>query len=134
MVASDECSIPIVRSGSEVKVGHRSNDRNVVMANRVRAERGSTVPMMVTIIALISIVSVVLARSGQAFVERARVDVFADSVALATAGGGEVIGRAVADANGVDVVEVEERHDGSVRVEITYRGHRSIAAARLGPG
>lgn len=101
-------------------------------AGPTMSERASVVPLMAAVIAVCSLVIVTLGHMGGEVVDGARADVVADSVALATVGGGEMVGRTVAVANGARIVEVTDRGDRGVLVEIDHRGHRAISAARMG--
>lgn len=95
-------------------------------------ERASVVPLVAVVLFVTASLLVAVNRMGTTVVDRARADAYADSTALATAGGGDEVGISVMAANGAEMVAIERADDGTVRVTIEHRGHESTAAARVG--
>lgn len=97
-----------------------------------RNERGSAAWSVVVAMVMVMGMLAAVERIGSAMIDHARADAVADSVALATAGSGVDVGMAhrIAEANGASVIATSTAPDGTVTVEISYRGTRSTAAAR----
>lgn len=97
-------------------------------------ERASITPLMIVVLVVMVGLLAVIGRIGSNVIDSARADVYADSVALAAAGGDDATARAVADGNGARVEVIDRDPAGTTNVVVSYRGHTSRAAARLGPG
>lgn len=111
------------------------------MTPRVRAagrrDRGQAVPLVLAVVAVVVVLGAALAVLGRRAVDAAAARTAADAAALAGAAAGEVEARAIAEANGAELVEV--RADGldtvvTVRVgdrQVTARARRELALVDL---
>lgn len=95
-----------------------------------RTDRASIVPLIAVMMVTVTGVSITVGRTGRSLIDNARTDAVADSVALAAASGGATAGETVAIANGASVESFMVNDDGSVVVEVSLRGKRSISAAK----
>lgn len=94
-----------------------------------RDESGQVLPLIVLLIALIGMLSMYLARVGEAATSRARAQTAADAAALAGAAQGESAARDEAAANGGRLVSYREI-DGDVRVKVQVREAHAEARAQ----
>jgi hypothetical protein len=76
-----------------------------------RDDAGQTVPLAVAMLAIVTVALVALAPVGRALADRAHARTAADAAALAGAAEGEQAARALAGANGADLVEFERAGD-----------------------
>lgn len=95
-----------------------------------RRDAGQATPLLVVLIALMAVAGVALAELGGAAVAATRAQTAADAAALAGAAEGEAAARAVAAANGGELVA--HRRDGAVvAVEVRLGGARATARAEV---
>jgi D-alanyl-D-alanine carboxypeptidase/Putative Flp pilus-assembly TadE/G-like len=101
-----------------------------------RDDAGQTVPLAVAMLAIVAVALVALAPVGRGLADRAHARTAADAAALAGAAEGEQAARALAGANGADLVEFERAGDEvvvRVRVGDVDAYARARAAVRSAP-
>ena len=101
-----------------------------------RDDAGQTVPLAAAMLAIVTVALVALVPVGRALADRAHARTAADAAALAGAAEGEQAARALAGANGADLVEFERAGDEvvvRVRVGDVDAYARARAAVRPAP-
>jgi hypothetical protein len=94
-----------------------------------RSDGGQVTPLLAVAIALVAVMALGLAHMGRAVTERAQARTAADAAALAGAADGEDAARALAEANGAELVQYRH-HDDEVVVEVTVDGIGAYGRAR----
>lgn len=92
-------------------------------------ERAAVTPLIAAALVVAALTAGGIARIGGAVLHRARADAVADLVALGGVTGGPSGARAVASADGAELLALYVRGDTTV-VEVRVSGVRSVAAAR----
>lgn len=104
-----------------------------------RTERASAIPSALAVVVVGLLMTVGVARVGDASVRAARSAAVADLTALAAAHSGDVAASAdsaagrVASAGGAELVDVAARPDGALEVTVRSDGSTARAAAALAP-
>ena len=96
-------------------------------------ERGSVLPLMVVAVLLMGAIVVLIGRLGAAATDRAGARAAADAAALAGAADGEDSARALAAANGAEVIRFEVKGADAL-VEVRRGGARAVGRARRSAG
>jgi hypothetical protein len=94
---------------------------------------GQVVPLAAALVGLCCVALVALVPAARALDDRARARTAADAAALAGAADGEPTARAVAGANGADLLEIERNGD-EVVVQVRVGEVEAYARARSSPG
>lgn len=101
----------------------------VVVSEERRRERGSVAPLVALLAVMAGGLCLVLGQLGGTVQLRAAAQTAADAAALAAAAEGEDAGRALAAANGAEVLELE-LDEPEAQVRVRRRGVMSVARAR----
>jgi hypothetical protein len=102
------------------------------VGSRRPLERGSTVPVMLAVMAVIMIATLSLARAGRNGIDVASAQTAADAAALAGALDGRAAAESLAGENGGYLIAYDERSDGSVDVTVQVGKATASARALLG--
>lgn len=97
---------------------------------RLPDDAGQATPLLAAAVGLVALMLLALGPMGGALADRAQARTAADAAALAGAADGEGAARAMASANGAEMVRFRESGDGEVVVEVRLDGVSAQARAR----
>jgi hypothetical protein len=108
----------------------RSSQRRVPRQGQAGADAGQATPLLAAAVGLVALMLLALGPMGGALADRAQARTAADAAALAGAADGEDAARAMAAANGAELVGFQESGDDAVVVEVRRDGVTAHARAR----